>query len=76
MYLRIDVCGLADVFEKFRYICLEKYELDPVYYYTLPGLSWDAMLKKTEIKIERIIDLEMYKFFERGIRRWFISPKT
>ena len=68
MYLRIDVCGLADVFEKFRSVCLEKYELDPVYYYTAPGLSWDAMLKKTGITIELITDLEMYKFFEKGIR--------
>ena len=43
-----DVLLLADVFEKFRDVCLKNYGLDPVYYYTAPGLAWDAMLKMTK----------------------------
>ena len=39
--------SLADVFEEFRKVCLDNYKLDPAWYYTSPGLSWDAMLKLT-----------------------------
>ena len=43
LYNEIDVLLLADVFENFRDICLENYKIDPAYYYTSPGLFWDAM---------------------------------
>ena len=38
---------LADVYENFRNICLDMYELDPVYFVSAPGLAWQACLKKT-----------------------------
>jgi hypothetical protein len=68
LYLEIDVLGLADLFEQFREISLNDYDLDPVYYYTLPGFSWDAMLKKTGVDLELLTDVNMYTFLERGIR--------
>ena len=46
LYCRINVLLLADVFETFRMTCLKQYGLDPAHYYTSPGLSWDALLKK------------------------------
>ena len=49
LYLKSDVLLIADVFEEFRILCLENYELDPVWYFTAPGLSWDAALKKTKV---------------------------
>ena len=52
IYLKTDVLHLADIFEKFRNVCMENYELDPAYYYTSPGLSCDALLKSTKIKLE------------------------
>ena len=54
-YLKKDVLLLADVFEKFFSTCLE-YNLDPSHYFSLPGLSWDAMLKMTKIELEKISD--------------------
>ena len=44
---------LADVFEKFIDTCLKFYGLDPCHYFSSPGLSWDAMLKMTGVKLEK-----------------------
>ena len=49
LYLKTDVLLLADVFESFRMTCLQYYNLDPCHYFTSLGLSWDAMLKMTNI---------------------------
>ena len=49
LYLKTDVNLLSDVFENFRNICLQQYKLDPANYYTSPGLSWDALLKKINV---------------------------
>ena len=68
VYLHIDVLGLADVFEKFRKISMRDYGLDPLHYYTLPGYSWDAMLKKTGVELELFTDPDKYLFVESGIR--------
>ena len=68
LYLRSDVLLLTDVFENFRKICLEYYKLDPCHYFTSPGLSWDAMLKMTNIKLELMTDIDMFQFIEKGLR--------
>ena len=52
LYVQIDTLFLADVFENFRKICLEIYELDPARYLTVPGLAWQAALKKTNVKFD------------------------
>ena len=52
LYLKSDILLLADVFENFRKTCHQYYKLDPCHYFTSPGLSWDAMLKMTGIKLE------------------------
>ena len=68
LYLESDILLLADVFENFRRICLEYYKLDPCHYFTSPGLSWDAMLKMTDIKLELMTDIDMFQFIEKGMR--------
>ena len=52
LYNVSDVLLLADIFETFRDTCMKNYKLDPAWYYTSPGLSWDAMLKMTKIELE------------------------
>ena len=68
LYNISDVLLLADVFENFRDICLKNYGLDPVYYFTAPGLAWDACLKITDIDLELLSENNMLLMFEKGIR--------
>ena len=67
-YLKKDVLLLADVFEKFIKTCLKYYELDPCHYFSSPGLSWDAILKMTGVKLEKISDIDKYLLIEKGSR--------
>ena len=55
LYVQTDIFLLGDVFEKFREKCIEIYGLDPSYFYSAPGLAWQACLKKDRSKI-RIIN--------------------
>ena len=68
LYLGSDVLLLADVFESFRKTCLQYYKLDSCHYFMSPGLSWDAMLKMTNIKLELMTDIDMFQFIEKGMR--------
>ena len=67
LYLNCDVLLLADVFESFRKTCLQYYKLDPCHYFTSPDLSWYAMLKMTNIKLELITNVDMFQFIEKGM---------
>ena len=67
LYLGSDVLLLSDVFENFRRTCLQYYKLDPCHYFTSPGLSWDAILKMTNIKLELKTDVDMFQFIEKGM---------
>ncbi|CAG9790332.1 unnamed protein product [Diatraea saccharalis] len=44
------------------------YKLDPVFYVTSPGLSWDAMLLHTGVVLGLVSDIDIYQMLERGIR--------
>ena len=66
-YLKKDVLLLVDVFEKFIATCLKYYGLNPCHYFSSPGLSWDAMLKNTGVKLEKISDIDNYLFIEKGL---------
>jgi len=68
LYLKSDILLSANVFENFRKACLQYYKLDPCHYLTSPGLSWDAMLKMTNIKLELMVDIDMFQFIEKGMR--------
>ena len=44
------------------------YGLDPCHYFSSPGLSWDAMLKMTDIELDLISDTDMHLFIEKEMR--------
>ena len=68
LYLKSDVLLLADIFQNFREINLTNSGLDPAHYVSSPGLSWDAMLKMTNVKLDLISDVDMQNFIEKGMR--------
>ena len=55
LYVQIDTLLLSDIFENFRNMCLDIYELDPAYFVSATGLAWQACLKKHKSRI-RIIN--------------------
>ena len=68
LYVQSDTLLLADVFENFRDKCINVYELDPAHFLSLPGLAWQACLKKTNIELELLTDYDMLLMVEEGIR--------
>ena len=59
LYVRSDTLLPAYVFENFRNACLTSYELDPAHFVSLPGLAWQACLKKTNVELELLTDSDM-----------------
>ena len=68
MYVQSDTLLLADVFKNFRNTSIKVYELDPAHFLSAPGLAWQACLKKTEVKLELLTDIDMLLMVEKGIR--------
>ena len=68
LYVQSDTLLLADVFNNFRDMCVEEYELDPAHFLSLPGLAWQAFLKKNNIELELLTDYDMLLMVEEGIR--------
>ena len=68
LYVQSDTLLLADVFENFRNMCMKVYELDPAHFLSLPGLAWQACLKKPNVKLELLTDYDMLLMVEEGIR--------
>ena len=48
-------------------MCIKVYELDPAHFLSLPGLAWQACLKKTNAKLELLTDYDMLLMVEEGI---------
>ena len=68
LYVQTDTLLLADVFENFRNKCLEIYDLDPSYFYSTPGLAWQACLRKTKVELELVTDNDTLLMVQKGIR--------
>lgn len=68
LYLKINDLQLVDAFKNFRDMCTSIYNLDSVYYYKAPGLSFDCMLKYTNIKLKLLTDHNMHLLIKNSIR--------
>lgn len=68
LYLKTDIMLLTDVFESFREIGHMTHDLDPAWYYTVPGYTWDCMLKFTKCELELLDDIDIIMFIEKALR--------
>ena len=56
------------LFEKFQNMCLETCEVDSDHFLSAPGLAWQGALKKTKVRLDLLIDIDMLLMVENGIR--------
>ena len=50
---------LTDGLENFRNMCIEIYRLDPVKFFSPPGIAWQAALKNAKVKLDLLTDIDM-----------------
>ena len=67
IYMKLDVCLQSDIFNSFRSIIWDKFEIDCSKYITSCSLSLDLMLKYTKVKIELFKDITMFDYTDRSI---------
>ena len=67
MYLKLDICLQADIFNVFRNCIWDKFEIDCSKYITSCSFSLDLMLKYTGVKIELIRDISIFDFVNSSI---------
>ncbi|KAB0790491.1 hypothetical protein PPYR_15117 [Photinus pyralis] len=68
LYLITDVLLLSDVFTNFREKCITTHKLEPAFFFTAPGYTWQCMLYYTKVKLDLLSDIDMILFMEKGIR--------
>ena len=66
--IQSDTFLLAYVFENFRSMRINIYEINPAKLLSAPGLAWQAALKKTKVKLDLLTDIDMLLMVEKGIR--------
>ncbi|XP_073972888.1 uncharacterized protein [Rhodnius prolixus] len=76
LYLTTDIILLSDIFEQFRKVCESIYYIDPSWYFTTPGLAFDACLKCTKVKLDLLTDYDKLLMIESGIRGGITSCVT
>ena len=66
-YLKSDITLLADIFNNFRQMIFNEFELDCCKYISSPSLSKDCALKYSGAKIEHIKDVTIFQFVRNSI---------
>ena len=66
--LKSDVLLLACVFEKFIKVSVNEFGINPLYFVSLPGYTWQCGLKYTGINLQTLQDKDMILLLENNIR--------
>ena len=66
-YVKLDITILSDIFNNFRKIMFDEFELDPVKYVSAPSLTKDAALKYSKYKIENIKHVSIFNFVRKTV---------
>ena len=70
-YLTSDITLLADIYNNFRKMIFNEFQLDPVKYISAPSLSKDCALKYSKCKIENIKDVSIFDFVRKTVMGGF-----
>ena len=74
LYVQGNTLLLADVFQNFRNMCLEIYELHLAKSISAPGLAWQVALKKAKVKLDLLTDIDMVLMVEKLLEEEYIIP--
>ena len=67
IYMKLDICLQADIFNVFRDIIWNEFEIDCSKYITSCSLSLDLMLKYTGVKIQLYKDITMSDYTDKSV---------
>ena len=67
IYMKLDITLQSDIFNVFRNIIWDQFEIDCCKYITSCSLSLDLMLKYTGVKIQLFKDITMFDFTDSSI---------
>ena len=67
IYMKLDICLQADVYNVFRKCIWDKFEVDCSKYITSCSLSLDLMLKYTGVRIQLFKDITMFDYVDSSI---------
>ena len=73
IYLESDVLLLTCVFEKFIKVSVKEFGINPLYFVSLPGYTWQCGFKYTGINLQTLQDKDMILLLENNIRCGFSS---
>ena len=68
LYLLQDILLLNDILQNFRKVSMKLCGLDPLHYYTAPGLTWDVGLKHTRVTLDLLMEEDKFLFVKSEIR--------
>ena len=69
LYVQNNILLLFDVFDNFKNMCIKIYELHPAKFLSASGLAWQAVLRKTKVKLNLFLtDIDMLLMVKRDIR--------
>ena len=64
---------MANIFENVRKICLKIDHLNLVKFLLVPVFAWQAALKKAEVNLELLIDIEMLLMMEKELEKEYVT---
>ena len=68
LYNLSDVLLSADIFENLKNICMNHYGFVPVWYFSAPGLAWDAGLKIITVQLKLLSSPDRLLMIKSGIK--------
>ena len=68
LHLKSDILLLANVLENLRKMYSKTYKLGPSKCLSAPRLAWQATLRKTELKLELLTDIDMLLMVGKGTK--------